>query len=237
MRTKPATSTATPTRDDRPGRPPRAALLERVVGLALVNALAGFAIGCDVSTLRDDDEARDAGSAAPAAAEPHETAPQSADPTTGATRTATATLQSAPAHDIAGTVRFEQSGAQVTVIADLTGLPPGEHGIHVHENGDCGHPEFETAGGHFNPSNMPHGAPASGMHHAGDLGNLTATEQGTASYRLSTTDLTLEEGDGDRSVVGRALIVHEGADDFAAQPDGAAGARIACGVIEAAPTS
>jgi Cu-Zn family superoxide dismutase len=119
------------------------------------------------------------------------------------------------------------------VSANVSGLPPGEHGFHIHEVGDCSDPQFETAGAHFNPGGQPHGDPAVEPHHAGDLGNLTAAEQGGASFSLRRTELTLDEGG--LSILGRAVILHRDPDQFGVQPDGAAGPRIACGVIELAP--
>ena len=144
-------------------------------------------------------------------------------------------LKSGAEHRVSGTVHFEQIGNEVTVMADFTGVPPGEHGFHIHETGICAEPGFDSAGTHFNPNAKPHGSPSSAAHHAGDLGNLLATAGGTAQVRMSSSSISLR--DGDNSILGRAVILHQGPDQFAVQPDGAAGDRIACGVIELAPTS
>jgi superoxide dismutase, Cu-Zn family len=146
---------------------------------------------------------------------------------------AQAVLRSHADYEVAGTVRFEQSGDQVAITAGLSGLPPGPHGFHIHETGDCSHPEFETARDHFNPTGDDHGGPQSAAHHAGDLGNITAGEDGTVGYALDSARITLREGAN--SAIGRAIVVHRDADQFDVQPDGNAGPRIACGVIELVP--
>lgn len=130
-----------------------------------------------------------------------------------------------------GTVEFTREAGALTVNATLTGLTPGEHAIHVHENGDCSAPDAESAGAHFSPEGDPHGAPTAGhaMHHLGDLGNLVADDSGNA--QLSTEDDELELS-GENGVVGKAVIVHSSVDDFETQPDGNSGSRVACGVVE-----
>ena len=89
-----------------------------------------------------------------------------------------------------------------------------------------------AAGGHFNPMNTPHGAPsdASGNRHVGDLGNVTADDQGMVNAEMLDSVIAL---DGSNSIVGKALMVHAGRDDLTSQPSGDSGARIACGVIRA----
>src|SRR6266498_2494419 len=80
---------------------------------------------------------------------------------------ATATLNPSEGQTAKGTVHFQDQGdGSVEVVVDLTGVPQGEHGFHVHEKGDCGN-NGQNAGGHFNPTNMVHGAPDAQSHHAG----------------------------------------------------------------------
>ncbi len=129
-----------------------------------------------------------------------------------------------------GTVTFMQSEDGVTISAHIEGAPPGPHGLHVHEIGDCSSEDFKSAGGHFNPSETPHGAPTDAERHAGDLGNIEVGESGAGHLVLSSDLLTV--ADGANAAVGRAVILHEKADDLASQPTGAAGGRIACGVVE-----
>lgn len=129
-----------------------------------------------------------------------------------------------------GVATFTEENGTVKIRVVLTGAPPGVHGIHIHETGDCSAEDFTSAGGHFNPDGHEHGAPEAEVHHAGDLGNLEVLEDGTCTYEIESSDLTVAEGT--HSVVGKAVIVHEKADDFT-QPTGAAGSRIACGVVVA----
>lgn len=145
-------------------------------------------------------------------------------------RVARAALQAAPGSNVAGTVELEQLQDGVRIRADLRGLPPGPHGFHIHEQGTCTPPDFESAGGHFAPEGEPHGAPGAAQRHAGDLGNIVADAEGNATLDVTTDQLTL--ADGAHSAVGRAVVVHAKADDFQSQPSGDAGGRIACGVIE-----
>jgi len=147
---------------------------------------------------------------------------------------ATASLKGADGVDH-GTVTFTQNGDQTTVVADVVGAPPGLHGFHVHEAGECTPPDFKSAGGHFNPTGAIHGAPTDPEHHAGDLGNIEVGEDGSGHFQLGSNMLTVDPGPN--SVVGKSVILHAGEDDFVSQPSGAAGDRWACGVISASSTS
>lgn len=143
---------------------------------------------------------------------------------------ARAELMPTQGNETRGTVEFTRDGAALEITANLTGLPAGEHGIHVHENGDCSAPDGKSAGEHYAPEGGPHGAPTAGhdQHHLGDLGNIRADDSGAAT--LSTDDDELQLS-GDRGVVGRAVVVHASADDFQTQPDGNSGTPLACGVV------
>jgi Cu-Zn family superoxide dismutase len=145
--------------------------------------------------------------------------------------TATATLHPTSGNTAQGTVTFTQEADGVRIFATFTGLTPGKHGFHIHQNGDCSAPDGSSAGGHFDPTGMPHGGPDSPQHHAGDLGNITADEAGNASYEALNASISLREGP--TSIIGRSIVVHEGEDDLTSQPSGNSGARVACGVIEA----
>lgn len=127
--------------------------------------------------------------------------------------------------NIRGKVSFIVVPEGVHIIADITGLEPGEHGFHIHEGGDCSAP-----GAHFNPTNKSHGGPNSIERHAGDFGNVLADEKGHAHYDRIDKIITL---DGSHSIIGKSVIVHEKADDLVSQPTGNAGNGVACGVIEA----
>ena len=148
---------------------------------------------------------------------------------TSAAADATATLMDADggAH---GTVTFTQSPNGVLIEVAATDLAPGEHGFHVHETGACT-PDFDAAGGHFAPEGADHGFLTEGAPHAGDLPNLVAAEDGTATASFFSTTLMLDDSsllDAD----GAAVMIHEGADDY--MDMASAGGRFACGVIDAA---
>ena len=139
---------------------------------------------------------------------------------------------------VAGEVVFIQTTSGVAVRYDVRGLPPGEHGFHVHEGASCDAAMVDgkmtpggAAGGHFNPMTTPHGARTAGesMRHVGDFGNLTADADRRAEGSFTDDIATL---DGAHSVIGHAIIVHGGRDDLTSQPSGAAGPRVGCGVIE-----
>jgi Cu-Zn family superoxide dismutase len=119
-------------------------------------------------------------------------------------------------------------GAHVHVYLEHT--PPGTHGLHIHEKGDCSDPEGKNAGGHFNPAGMPHAGPTAMQRHAGDLGNIEITWDGTGYLDVDSDMLTVRPGPN--SVVGRSVIVHEKSDDMTTQPTGNAGGRIGCGVFK-----
>jgi superoxide dismutase, Cu-Zn family len=129
---------------------------------------------------------------------------------------------------VQGVVSFSKERDGMHVEASIQGLSPGLHGFHLHEFGDCTSPDANSAGGHFNPTNMPHGSPTAEKHHAGDFGNVQADAGGNVKFKLVAPTLSLE---GPNSIVGRGVIVHAQADDFTTQPTGASGARVACGVI------
>jgi superoxide dismutase, Cu-Zn family len=141
---------------------------------------------------------------------------------------AIAVLHPTEGNKVKGTITFTKESEGIRVVARLEGLKPGEHGFHIHQFGDCSAPDAESAGGHFNPTSMPHAGPAAEKRHAGDLGNITADESGYASYDRVDKHLRL---DGEESIIGRAVIVHEKVDDLKTQPTGNAGGRVACGVI------
>lgn len=131
-------------------------------------------------------------------------------------------------NDVSGTVTFTREGDDVKIIAEVEGLTPGKHGFHIHEFGDCSASDGTTAGGHYNPENVEHAGPNDAVRHIGDLGNLEADENGNAYLEYTDDMISLH---GEHSIIGRGIIVHAGEDDLTSQPTGAAGARVACGVI------
>jgi superoxide dismutase, Cu-Zn family len=146
---------------------------------------------------------------------------------------AVAILEPTAGHEARGTAYFQQVGERVRVQATVEGLRPGqEHGFHVHEVGDCGN-NAAAAKGHFNPYGKPHAHYSTRERHAGDLPALKADAEGRAHLDVQLEGLAVAEGPA--SIVGRALVVKAGPDDYRTQPDGNAGGRIACGVIHSAP--
>ncbi len=147
---------------------------------------------------------------------------------------ATAELKDAKGKDV-GSAQFTESPQGVAITAQVKGLDPGEHGIHIHEKGDCSSSDFESAGKHFNPGSTKHGLENSEGPHAGDLPDITVNEDGTGAYQATTDRVTLSSGktslfDSD----GSALVIHQKADDQKTDPSGNSGSRVACGEIKQA---
>ncbi|REB10146.1 superoxide dismutase family protein [Sporosarcina sp. BI001-red] len=133
-----------------------------------------------------------------------------------------------------GTAELEETEEGVKVRIKAEGLPEGKHGLHFHETGVCEAPNFESAGGHFNPDDTKHGLEMEGGPHAGDLPNLEVGEDGTVEDEFTAKNVTLEM-DAPNSLLkdsGTALVIHSGKDDGKTQPSGDSGERIACGVIK-----
>lgn len=151
---------------------------------------------------------------------------------TSSTSSASTTLKPTQGSKAAGTVSFTQRGDKIRVVASVTGLAPGLHGFHVHEKGDCSAPDAMSAGGHFNPHGKAHGDARADERHAGDLGNLTADQEGNATVDLEVDGLSVAAG-APNSVVGRAVVIHANPDDLKSQPAGNSGPRVACGVVAA----
>lgn len=145
---------------------------------------------------------------------------------------ATAALKPTKGSKVVGEVTFEQVGNKVRVIAQVIRLQPNqEHGFHIHEVGDCSSGDGMSAKGHFNPLGKPHGHYGKAERHAGDMPNLKANAKGRATVSFEVDTITVTPGPA--SIIGRGLIVHAQPDDYASQPTGNAGGRLACGVIQA----
>lgn len=133
-----------------------------------------------------------------------------------------------------GKVSITETDGEVTFEANLTGLTPGMHAIHLHEKADCSSEDGSSAGGHWNPTFEAHGAwGAETGFHRGDIGNFEVDEKGNGSITLTTDLWCIGCEDETKNILGKAIIVHQGEDDLTSQPSGAAGARVSCGgVIE-----
>ena len=135
---------------------------------------------------------------------------------------------------VKGLVKLTQvHPGKTKIVADITGLTPGLHGFHIHEFGNliegC-----KTAGPHYNPAKLVHGGPGIEVRHVGDLGNVTAGEDGLAHFEYEDDLIQLC---GETSVIGRSFVCHAGVDDLGkgghelSPTTGNAGGRLACGVI------
>lgn len=133
---------------------------------------------------------------------------------------------------VEGIVTFTEENGVVTMELEAQGLTPGEHAIHIHEKADCSASDGTSTGGHWNPTHQPHGKWGDpNGYHRGDIGNFTADSQGKATMVFKTDQWCLGCQDPTRDLIGHAVIIHEGKDDFVSQPTGDAGGRISCGGI------
>jgi len=135
-------------------------------------------------------------------------------------------------HGVEGLVVMTQAPNTPTLlVGEIQGLKPGKHGFHIHEFGDLSN-GCETAGAHYNPDNVDHGDLQQG--HVGDLENVIADENGVAKIEIIAPRVDLL---GERSIIGRSLVIHEDEDDLGKGGDaeslktGNAGNRLGCGVI------
>jgi Cu-Zn family superoxide dismutase len=144
----------------------------------------------------------------------------------------TFTMEPKSDSDVNGEVMFTEEDGEVVMRANFTGLDEGEHAIHLHEKADCSSADGKSTGGHWNPTKEPHGKWGSeDGYHKGDIGNFTADADGKATVEFTTDEWCMGCGDNTKDIMGKAVIVHQGTDDFTSQPSGAAGARIACTAI------
>jgi superoxide dismutase, Cu-Zn family len=144
--------------------------------------------------------------------------------------TAHADLKNAGGETI-GRATLTDGPAGVLIHVELTGAPPGAHAFHIHAVGQCA-PPFTSAGGHFNPAGHQHGFMNAQGRHAGDLPNIWVPADGHLTFDAFADGVTLKAGaDSLFDADGSALVMHGGADDYASDPAGAAGPRVACGVV------
>jgi Cu-Zn family superoxide dismutase len=113
-------------------------------------------------------------------------------------------------------------------------LTEGVHAIHIHEKADCSSTDGKSTGGHWNPTAQPHGKwDAVEGYHKGDIGNFTADASGKGSVTFTTDQWCIGCGDETKDILGKAVIVHAGTDDYITQPTGDAGGRVSCaGIIQ-----
>lgn len=154
-----------------------------------------------------------------------------ADQVAPASATGTAKFVGAKGED-AGTADLSTTPSGVLINVEIKGLPASQWvAFHVHETGTCdAASHHESAGGHFNPDGKEHGYQAANGPHAGDMPNQYVGTDGVLRAQVINDAVTLDKGEA--GIVGRALMVHAKPDDYKTQPSGAAGDRLACGVIE-----
>jgi len=144
---------------------------------------------------------------------------------------ATATIIAKNDSGLTGTVTFTDNDGVIEMIAEIEGASEGDHAIHIHAIGDCSADDGTSAGGHWNPTEEDHGTWGEVPFHRGDIGNINVDSDGKGSISRETDLWCLNCNDETKNVVGKAIIIHEGPDDFSSQPSGAAGPRIGCGEI------
>lgn len=149
------------------------------------------------------------------------------------TPSAMAEISGASGSNVTGTATFtQQSNGSIKMVVRLENLSPGEHAIHLHENGDCSAADASSAGGHWNPTSDPHGQRGHDGFHAGDIDNIKVGEDGVGALEMEFDDWSIG-GVEETNILNKAVIIHADEDDFESQPSGNAGGRIACGVIQA----
>jgi Cu-Zn family superoxide dismutase len=136
----------------------------------------------------------------------------------------------------AGTITITDTPNGVLVSTKLKegAVEAGEHGMHFHEVGDCSDTEkFEKAGGHYNPAGAEHGFLPEAGPHAGDMPNIVVAEGQETEFSAFNPAVRLTEGDAPLlDDNGSALVIHAGPDDYASQPSGKSGDRVACAELK-----
>lgn len=146
--------------------------------------------------------------------------------------TARAEMSPASGSNVTGEATFTDLGdGDVTFKLTVENATAGSHAVHLHEKGDCSAPDASSAGGHWNPAGVEHGKrPVDQQYHAGDIDNLEVGEDGKGELTMTITGWSIG-GPDSTNILNKAVIIHAQADDFESQPSGAAGKRVACGVI------
>lgn len=156
---------------------------------------------------------------------------QEEDPLT-LVRLAHADLGAKSGSNLVGTASFSQlSGRGVRLYVVVSGLTPGEHAVHLHQNGDCSGATAMNVGPHWNPTSEPHGRRGTSPYHRGDIGNIMVGPDGAGVLAVTAEDWNIGGSDPSRDILNKAIIVHANADDYVSQPSGNSGAHIGCGVV------
>jgi Cu-Zn family superoxide dismutase len=141
-------------------------------------------------------------------------------------------LESKSGSKAKGKIYITETNGVVNLIGEFIELTPGMHAIHIHEKADCSSIDGKSSGGHWNPIFKKHGKWGDkDGYHKGDIGNFEVNENGAGSIEMKTDEWCIGCEDDTKNILGKAIILHQGTDDFTSQPSGAAGVRIICGGI------
>jgi Cu-Zn family superoxide dismutase len=154
---------------------------------------------------------------------------QSASTIAGTSGTASATIRDSTGREL-GRVTIRDTVGGMMITGNLQGLPPGPHAIHLHMTGLC-EPPFESAGGHWNPTNRQHGTENPQGPHLGDMPNITVSPDSSVSISVMTPGGSVRGGTPLLDEDGAAVVIHAGPDDYKTDPSGDSGGRIACGTV------
>lgn len=142
-------------------------------------------------------------------------------------------IESKSNSEVTGNAVFTEEDGEVTMVATIDGLEEGLHAIHLHESADCSADDGSSAGGHWNPTFEKHGEWGDPEgYHRGDIGNFEVDSNGTGTVTMTTDQWCIGCDDDTKNIVGTAVIVHDGVDDFVSQPAGDAGTRVGCGELD-----
>lgn len=142
-------------------------------------------------------------------------------------------IESKSNSEVTGNAVFTEENGEVTMIATIDGLDEGQHAIHLHESADCSADDGSSAGGHWNPTFEKHGEWGDPEgYHRGDIGNFEVDSNGTGTITMTTDQWCIQCDDETKNIVGTAVVIHDGVDDFVSQPSGDAGSRVGCGEVD-----
>lgn len=148
-------------------------------------------------------------------------------------KTIEVSIESKSDSEVSGSAVFTEENGEVTMTAVIEGLEEGMHAIHLHENADCSADDASSAGGHWNPTFEKHGEWGDPEgYHRGDIGNFEVDSNGRGTITMTTDQWCIGCDDETKNIVGTAVVVHDGVDDFTSQPSGAAGTRVGCGEVD-----
>ena len=146
--------------------------------------------------------------------------------------TAIAKIEQINQSEISGLAVFTKHKNGIKVKLSLNGKKNTTLAVHIHEGMECDKVDGKSAKGHWNPTGEKHGRWGTSSFHSGDIGNIAMDKNGVGSYELiDTVGRWSIGGYGETNILDRSMIIHDGVDDGKTQPSGAAGGRVACGLI------